>query len=271
MPRLVGVANPDGTLIFSDIEMRQVAHLFGASQTVRHGATATKTWLLENAPNADFLGLSTHAAFFPGRPGSSFFLMAASETDPPQIPVGPQRRDDSLSLEDIWRGELTLEGGAVVVADACETGLIEPSDSVEEHVGFPAAFLANGARTVVASLWSVNDLSTAILMEIFYTRLLARETPSRALQTAIRTVRIMSRPQAVFWLEKRLAETNNDLRVQPSNEVRLNAFKSVVTSTDKNLDRSAKAIVESLRHLRRGPWKPFAEPIHWAPFTIYGS
>jgi CHAT domain-containing protein len=46
------------------------------------------------------------------------------------------------------------------------------------------AFLTAGAKSVVASLWSVEDRSTATLMESFYQHLAAGLTVSEALRHA---------------------------------------------------------------------------------------
>ena len=48
------------------------------------------------------------------------------------------------------------------------------------------AFLVAGARSVVASLWAVDDRSTATLMEAFYTHLNSGSTISQALREAQR-------------------------------------------------------------------------------------
>jgi len=54
----------------------------------------------------------------------------------------------------------------------------------EGLVGFAWAFLRAGARQVVAGLWDVDDQSTAVLMERFYSRLGAGASPAAALRDA---------------------------------------------------------------------------------------
>ena len=54
----------------------------------------------------------------------------------------------------------------------------------------PTAFLANGSRTVVASLWPIQDASTAKLMNEFYNAYRASGNAADALRQAqLRAVR----------------------------------------------------------------------------------
>jgi len=59
----------------------------------------------------------------------------------------------------------------LVTLSACETGLGRPAPG-EGYLGFTQAFLAAGARSVLVSLWQVDDRATALLMQRFYANLL---------------------------------------------------------------------------------------------------
>ena len=59
---------------------------------------------------------------------------------------------------------------SLVVLSACETGLGKLS-SGDELVGLTRAFIYAGTPSVVASLWNVEDSSTAQLMASFYKNL----------------------------------------------------------------------------------------------------
>ncbi len=72
----------------------------------------------------------------------------------------------------------------LVVMSACESarGRVSRGEGV---VGLSRAFLGAGAESVVASLWSVSDESTAELMRVFYDRMFGKkESATRALRDA---------------------------------------------------------------------------------------
>jgi CHAT domain-containing protein/lipopolysaccharide biosynthesis regulator YciM len=65
---------------------------------------------------------------------------------------------------------LDLRGVDLAVLSACETALGKQAGG-EGVLGLQQGFQAAGARTLVASLWSVSDPATAVLMEQFYKNL----------------------------------------------------------------------------------------------------
>jgi CHAT domain-containing protein len=72
----------------------------------------------------------------------------------------------------------------LVVLSGCETGLGKEVDG-EGLIGLTRGFLYAGARSVVASLWKVEDSATAELMGRFYRKMLqGKEHPASALRAA---------------------------------------------------------------------------------------
>jgi CHAT domain-containing protein len=121
----------------------------------------------------------------------------------------------SAERHDLTKGEVKLGGGEslfasevqamrleqmeLAVLSGCQTGTGEQQNwaamkagNVSESegvVGWYRALIVAGARTVVASLWRVEDNSTKLLMERFYTNMLERKMSKGA---ALR--------EAMLWL-----------------------------------------------------------------------
>ena len=89
-------------------------------------------------------------------------------------------QDGYLRLSDIYALKLSAD---LVVLSSCESALGKDLGS-EGIIGLPRAFLYAGARSVVASLWKVDDDATVTFMKVFYSRLQEGEDPAQALQGA---------------------------------------------------------------------------------------
>jgi CHAT domain-containing protein/tetratricopeptide (TPR) repeat protein len=90
--------------------------------------------------------------------------------------AGANRSPDTGTLSAQEASTLDLRGAELVVLSACDTGLGKVADG-EGVLGLQRAFQMAGARTVVASLWKVNDASTSVLMEEFYAILWQKKLP----------------------------------------------------------------------------------------------
>jgi CHAT domain-containing protein len=99
---------------------------------------------------------------------------------------------------------LDLRGTELCVLSACETGLGRVADS-QGVQGLQLAFHCAGVRSLVASLWHVNDAATSVLMEEFYANLWHKKMPrGEALRQAQLTV--MKDPGKVLARQAELRE-----------------------------------------------------------------
>ena len=93
--------------------------------------------------------------------------------------------------------ELDLHQTDLVVLSACETGLGKVAGG-EGILGLQRAFQVAGARTVVASLWSVDDAATGQLMVRFYQGLKEGRRKDEALRDAMLAVK-QPKPAPYYW------------------------------------------------------------------------
>jgi CHAT domain-containing protein len=84
--------------------------------------------------------------------------------------AGERIIDGRLTMEEVVR-EWQIDADLVTLS-ACETALGQ-RERGEGYIGFAHAFFLVGARTVVVSFWKVADRPTRLLMERFYTNMLA--------------------------------------------------------------------------------------------------
>ena len=148
-------------------EVAALRRVLGERLDVLWGSEATREALLslsETGELADYdvIHFATHAVLDHLAPSQSRVLLA----------------DDSLALADILNLRL---GARMVVLSACE-GAMGQRYPGDEIMGLARAFFLAGARTVIASLWSVEDVSTGEFMGRFYRRLGSGEGVAQALR-----------------------------------------------------------------------------------------
>jgi tetratricopeptide (TPR) repeat protein len=112
---------------------------------------------------------ATHGVLHAEQPGlSGLVLSLVDETGAP--------RDGFLRMHEIYNLRLPAD---LVVLSACQTALGQEIRG-EGLIGLTRGFMYAGARRVVASLWQVDDESTAELMKRFYGAMLERRLPPAA-------------------------------------------------------------------------------------------
>jgi CHAT domain-containing protein len=133
------------------------------------------------------LHLATHAFVPASQPEQATLVLSLwNERGEPQL--------GHLGLAEISRLDLSAD---LVTLSACETGLGKEVEG-EGLVGLARGFMYAGTRRVAASLWKVEDRSTAELMSTFYDGIFRRKlTPAAALRRA--QIAMFSRPRKPSW------------------------------------------------------------------------
>jgi CHAT domain-containing protein/Tfp pilus assembly protein PilF len=179
-----------GSLPFAEKEAKAIAALYGVEPLL--GEDATEGKVRERASEAGILHLAAHGFYNPVAPLSSLVALAP---DDPSAGSGQAAYDGWLTVGEVYG--LDLSHADLVVLSACQTNLGELSEG-DELVGLTRAFIFAGTPTVVASLWSVDDESTALLMERFYTHLRGGMGKAKSLRQAQLEVR-EEYPNPYYW------------------------------------------------------------------------
>lgn len=156
-------------------EVKAIAGLFGARATVYLGRDATEERAKTIAQKTAYLHFASHALLDERLPLNSALVLAQP------LKGSAPANNGLLQVWEIFEG-LRIDAELVTLS-ACETALGEEFGG-EGLIGLTRAFQFAGARSVVASLWSIADNSTEQLMVNFYRHLRAGRTKDEALRSA---------------------------------------------------------------------------------------
>ncbi len=147
-------------------------------------------------------GLATRARFMKRAPDSSVVHIAAHaelNTNSPlfsRILLSPESGDSgAIEVREVYGMDLARTN--LVVLSACQTQLGGQSKG-DDIVGLNRAFIYAGASSVIASLWTVDDEATSLLMKAFYGHLKHGMRKTAALQAAQAATR-KTYPHPYYW------------------------------------------------------------------------
>lgn len=155
---LLALANPELNdpklaLPGAQIEVEHIQALFPGSEAY-FKADATKDRLFQGAGKARLVHIAAHALSDPVDPLYSHVYLAASNG-----------KSGALEAREVYG--MDLKRAALVALSACQSGLGKVSQG-DEIWGFTRSFLSAGSSSVLASLWTVSDDATEMLMTKFY-------------------------------------------------------------------------------------------------------
>jgi CHAT domain-containing protein len=227
-------------LPFADTEIRSILSQFDDTERVLlRGSDATLLGVKNGARQANILHFACHGWF-----NYTDTLASGLVLTPP----------DTLTTSDVLMSDV-FGRCRLAVLSGCETGMSDYGALSDEVLGLPMGFLQAGVPGVIGSLWSVNDLSTALLMRKFYELLLPDVHSSE--RSFLRT------PAAA------LREAQQWLRSTTAGELGLDMLWNEIYLASGGTDALAQ---REMRYYRARPEvKPFTHPYYWAPFIAVGS
>lgn len=231
-PQLCAVIDPTADLRFAPVEADGLLTVFPPERRqVLTGPAATREAVLRDLPGARYVHIACHGVYDWSDAEASALTLADGE---------------QLSEADV-AATLRLDTTRLVVLSACETGVSDVYNQPDEYAGFPTSFLRVGAAGVLATMWAVPDISTAVLLARFYKHHLADGLSAAC---ALRA--------AQHWI-----------RTSTTEQIGLAGAWERVYEESGRQDADA---FRMFRRCRANPGeRPFEDPYFWAGFNLIGT
>ncbi len=177
-------------LFFSTVEIAHIVRAGGAKAvTLWQGPRARKELFLNGALRGhQVIHVSAHATVDSARPLESALVLS-------QVDAQGRPADGMLRLPELYALQSDAE---LVVLNGCNTAVGKDLRG-EGMLGFSRAFFHAGARSLILTLWPVNDQASAELMGEFYRQYFAGASPAAALRTAQLSIRKQPRWQSPYY------------------------------------------------------------------------
>ena len=263
LTNLLGIQNPTQDLDYTNIEVETISQIFKPHDDILIKEKATKTALqAKPLEKQHYNHFSCHGYFNFNQPLNSALILAGAKVEQNGNRALPNQSNDEslpekfirssegetidlekcLTLGDVF--ELDLRQCRLVTLSACETAITDIKSTSDEYISLPSGFLFAGACNVVATQWTVNDLSTAFLMIKFYQLYKIKGlSVAKAMNEAQKWLREVNKKDLNQWIQ--------------DNQIPLDA------TLNMNLKRSLHKLSDNDQ--------PFKSPYYWAAFCAIGK
>lgn len=194
-------------------------------------AEAMKAAIRKGVP---LVHVASHFRFAPGNETESFLLLGDRD-----------KTKNHLTLDQVRTSANLFGGVELLTLSACQTAIGGGANGTEVE-GFAVLAQRQGAKAVIATLWSVDDASTSLLMREFYRLREAASGTSKA--EALRQAQLALLHGRIRLTSDEAAEGGLELPNPGSSEA------------GSLLPRFAP-----------DPAAPYAHPHYWAPFILIGN
>ena len=147
------------------------------------GKNATKDRVLRGLNSVSLVHIAAH-----GRTETGEIILSPNSASAEK----PKEKDFLLTMADVLDAKVHAK---LVVLSCCNSG--RGKIKVEGVVGIARAFLGAGARSVIATLWAIDDEATLAFMRHFYDHLVAGQSASKSLHQAMKRMQESEKFNAV--------------------------------------------------------------------------
>ena len=161
-------------LKFARMEAKMIGKILNVAPLI--GKKATKAEVLHRMSSVALVHIAAHGRDKTGE--------IALTPDPKRATRIPKEEDYILTVADVLSAQLRAR---LVVLSCCHSGRGEIK--AEGVVGIARAFMGAGARSVLVSLWAIDDEATLEFMRSFYHHLVEGRSASESLNLAMKSLR----------------------------------------------------------------------------------
>ena len=178
-PWVAEVTNSEGEKVLEQLpcakeEVEMIGKILNITPIT--GSQATKREVLKRLSSVSLVHFAAHGCMETGE--------IALTPDPDRISTVPTEEDYILTTGDVLNAQLRAK---LVVLSCCHSG--QGEIKAEGVVGIARAFMGAGARSVVVSLWAIEDKATLEFMKYFYQQLAGGKRASESLNLAMKSLR----------------------------------------------------------------------------------
>ena len=205
-PCLNQLKNPLHALPCAQKEVEMIAAILNKKPLV--GKQATKAEVMKRMSSVGLIHIAAHGDAVTGQ-------IALSPN--PGWTQFPKEEDYVLKMSDVQAANLRAR---LVVLSCCHSGRgrILKGEGV---VGIARAFLAAGARSVLVTLWAIDDEATMVFMKHFYQHLKEGKTASAAVQQSMKSLRESEQfSEMWYWAPFQLIGDDVMIEFDANDEVR---------------------------------------------------
>jgi CHAT domain-containing protein len=242
-------------LLFTRYECETLAQSYGVSADKRlQGRKATVTEYQTLASQVQVLHSSHHATSNPMQPLNSYLVLG----------------DGSLTLSQLISPGWRMPNLSDVFACCCEVNF-SVNELTDDLLSLATGFLCAGARSVVSTQWSVEDLASALLAIFYYNFRQAGMSRSQALQQGQIKLRNLTGEEFARNYQGEIGKSLQQQYEQAMTRRNDANVKGDVAECQKWRDLADKIQVQQQRlQLLAQEKQPFSHPYYWAGFVSQG-
>ena len=206
-PCLKQLKKPPPDLPFAQEEVEMIASILNTRPLT--GRQATKAVVIKRMSSVGLIHIAAH--------GNEFTGEITLSPNPGRTSKFPQGKDYILKMSDVQAANLRAR---LVVLSCCHSGRgrILKGEGV---VGIARAFLAAGARSVLVTLWAIDDEATMVFMKHFYQHLKEGKTASAAVQQSMKSLRESEEYSEMrYWAPFQLIGDNVKIEFEADDDVK---------------------------------------------------